>query len=85
MIAAIIQARVGSTRFPGKVFAEIDGEPLIFHVVDRLKWSKRIEKIVLATTVNPADDKLEVWAKSNSVHPTFFRDNPRRSPHPVAA
>lgn len=67
MIAAIIQARTSSTRFPGKVFADIEGNPLIFHVVDRLKWSKRIQKIVLATTVNPADDKLQRWADLNSV------------------
>jgi spore coat polysaccharide biosynthesis protein SpsF len=67
LIAAIIQARLSSTRFPGKVFAGIEGEPLIFHVVDRLRWSKRIEKIVLATTVNPADDRLQGWADSNSV------------------
>lgn len=65
--AAIIQARCGSTRFPNKVFAEICGHPLIWHVVNRLKFAKNISTIVLATTVNPLDDKLEMWATENGV------------------
>lgn len=71
MITAIIQARVNSTRFPNKIFAPLSGKPLIWHVVDRLKWSKRIEKIILATTVNPADDSLTQWANDQNM--AFFR------------
>ena len=67
MIAAIIQARLNSTRFPRKVLTELEGKPLIYHVVDRLRWSKRIEKIALATTVNPADDELVEWAYKNDL------------------
>jgi len=67
MITAIIQARVGSTRLPNKVFAELSGKPLIWHVVERVRRSKRIEKIVLATTVNPMDDSLAEWANSHNV------------------
>lgn len=73
MITAIIQARVSSTRFPNKIFADLCGRPLIWHVVNRLKWSKRIEKIVLATSENKADDILEEWANKNEV--TVFRGN----------
>jgi len=40
MITAIIQARVGSTRYPNKIFAKLAGKPLIYHVVDRLKKVK---------------------------------------------
>lgn len=66
-IIAIIQARCGSTRFPNKVFADICGKPLIWHVVNRLKFAKTIDQIVLATTINPLDDKLLDWAKQNSI------------------
>ena len=72
-IVAIIQARCGSTRFPNKVFAELANKPLIWHIVNRLKFSKKITDIVLATTDNPLDDKLIDWAISNDV--TFFRGN----------
>lgn len=67
MITAIIQARVGSTRLPNKIFADICGKPLIWHVVNRLTYSQKIEKILLATTVNPQDDVLETWATENNV------------------
>lgn len=62
MITAIIQARVGSTRLPNKVFADLAGHPLIWHVVNRALASREIEKVVLATTVNPMDDALADWA-----------------------
>lgn len=70
-IVAIIQARCSSTRFPNKVFANISGKPLIWHVVNRLKFSKNVDSIVLATTVNPLDDALYDWAIQNNV--TVFR------------
>lgn len=71
MIVAIIQARCGSTRFPNKIFAELCGKPLIWHVINRLKFSKRIDKIILATTTNPKDYILEQWANDNEI--TCFR------------
>lgn len=67
-VNAIIQARCGSTRFPNKVFALIDGKPLIWHVVNRLKYATKIDNIIVATTVSEKDDKIEEWCKENSVH-----------------
>lgn len=67
MLAAIIQARTGSTRLPNKIFAEISGQPLIAHVVERLKPSKHIEKIIIATTVNKRDDVIEKWCVKNGI------------------
>jgi spore coat polysaccharide biosynthesis protein SpsF len=67
MLTAIIQARLGSTRFPGKILAEICGKPLIWHVVERLRWSKNIREIVLATTDNKGDDDLFGWAQDNQI------------------
>ena len=66
-INAIIQARCGSTRFPNKVFADIDGKPLLWHVVDRLKYAKRIDEIIVATTLNPKDNKIEKWCQTENV------------------
>ena len=70
-VYAIIQARCGSTRFPDKVFADINGNPLIWHSVNRLRQAKKIDKIIIATTVSPKDDKIEEWCKENGVD--FFR------------
>ncbi len=67
-VNAIIQARCGSTRFPNKVFARIDGKPLLWHVVNRLKYATKIDDIIVATTVSEKDDKIEEWCKENNVH-----------------
>ena len=67
-VNAIIQARCGSTRFPNKVFALIDGKPLLWHVVNRLKYATKIDGIIVATTVSEKDDKIEEWCKENNVH-----------------
>lgn len=59
---AIIQARMGSTRFPGKSMIKISNKPLIWHVIHRLKQSKKISKVYLATSVSPENDVLETYA-----------------------
>ena len=66
-VNAIIQARCGSTRFPNKVFANIDGKPLLWHVVNRLRYSEMIDDIIIATTVNIKDDEIEDWCKVESI------------------
>ena len=66
-VNAIIQARCGSTRFPNKVFATIDGKPLIWHVVNRLKYASSIDDIVVATTTDSKDDSLEKWFRDNKI------------------
>lgn len=66
-VSAIIQARVSSTRLPNKIFALISGKPLIWHVVDRLRRSKSISRVAVATTTNPADDVLEKWCRENNI------------------
>lgn len=67
MICAIIQARVNSTRLPNKVFANIDGKPLLWHVVNRLKKSNYLNKIIIATTTDKSDDKIENWSSNNQI------------------
>ena len=66
-VNAIIQARCGSSRFPNKVFVDIDGHSLLWHVVDRLKHSTMINDIIIATTVNPKDDEIESWCQRESI------------------
>ncbi len=66
-IVAIVQARTGSTRLPNKVFADLFGKPLIWHVFNRLTYSKKISTSILATTINNTDDALENWAQENGI------------------
>lgn len=64
---AIIQARCGSIRFPNKVFANINGQPLLWHVVDRLRYAKMIDNIIIATTDNDIDDAIEDWCEKEGI------------------
>ena len=57
-VLAIIQARTGSRRFPNKILKKIYGRPLIHHVILKLSKSKKISKIIVATSNKKADDKL---------------------------
>ena len=56
---AVIQARMGSTRFSGKTMASIAGRPLLWHIIERLKRSVYLTKIVLATSRAKENDILE--------------------------
>ena len=59
MIGCIIQARMGSTRLPGKVMKIIDGKiPSISHTINQLKSCKSLDKIIVATTNLPDDDEI---------------------------
>src|ERR1700677_3708330 len=59
MITAIVQARMGSTRLPGKVLEIIAGKPMLEHVVERLGRSETVAKIVVATSSEPEDGQIE--------------------------
>jgi len=64
---AILEARMGSSRLPGKTLKKVCGEPLIKRVIDRIKYSKKINKIILAITRNSNDDILEEYAQSINI------------------
>ena len=66
-VAAIIEARMGSSRLPGKVLADINGLPAIQRLVNRLSFSQELDNIVLATSTSPKDDALESWANKNGI------------------
>jgi spore coat polysaccharide biosynthesis protein SpsF len=57
-IAAIIQARMGSTRLPGKVLMDLGGKTVLARVVERLRRSTRINEIIVAMTCSVADDAI---------------------------
>ncbi len=67
-IIAIIQARMGSSRLPNKVLKDIEGKPLLQHVVERISLSKLVDDIVIATSTNPKDDKVYEFAKRNNIN-----------------
>jgi spore coat polysaccharide biosynthesis protein SpsF len=58
-IVAIIQARMSSSRLPGKVLKDIAGTPMLVHVVERVRQVKGIDQVVVATTTDGSDDALE--------------------------
>ena len=65
MIAAIIQARLGSSRLPNKVIKPILGRPMIWHILNRISNSKRLEKIIVAIPDSDKDTELEEILKKN--------------------
>ena len=70
-IGLIIQVRVGSSRLPSKVFKKIGHKTTIKLLIDRLEPLKKILNIVLATSDNHQDNKLEEFAKKNKLE--FYR------------
>ena len=69
MIGCIIQARMGSSRLPGKVFMKSDnGTPILYHVINQLRHCSKVKNLVIATTTNQEDDEIEKFANNNSVN-----------------
>lgn len=58
-IGAIIQARMGSTRLPEKVMKNLQGKTVLDHVIERVKQSKLIDEIIIATTTHERDAVIE--------------------------
>jgi len=63
--AAIIQARMGSTRLPGKVMKNLKAKPVLWHVIERVKQAENIDEIIIATTTHERDkiifEKAKEW------------------------
>jgi spore coat polysaccharide biosynthesis protein SpsF len=70
-ISAIVQARMGSTRLPGKVLMQICGKLMLEHIIERLKFSNLINQIILAIPDTEENDILEEFALGNSIK--FYR------------
>lgn len=74
-IGAVIQARMGSSRLPGKVLRPIAGLPLLAHVTGRLGLLKTAMHIVVATSTKPQDDAIAAHCRQSSV--ACFRGSER--------
>jgi len=66
-IIAVIQGRMGSTRLPGKVLADIEGKPLIWHIFNRLQKISLISEVVISTTNQSTDKPLIEFAKKENI------------------
>ena len=63
----ILQARMSSSRLPGKVMMLINGEPMIYRQIERIRLSKSINELVVATSTDPSDDVLVDFLKMKGV------------------
>jgi spore coat polysaccharide biosynthesis protein SpsF len=66
-VIAIVQARTGSKRLPGKVLMKINNKSILTYIIESLRFSKLVDKIIVATTQLPEDDKIETLCKNLNV------------------
>ncbi len=67
----ILQARIGSTRLPGKVLLDLEARPMLWHVVERIRRARNVQQVVVATTTSKSDDVLEQFCRAHDI--AFFR------------
>jgi len=67
-LIAIIQSRMSSERYPGKMLAPFLGKPILYHVVERIRSSKIDLPIILATSNQVTDDPLTLYAKNLGIN-----------------
>jgi spore coat polysaccharide biosynthesis protein SpsF (cytidylyltransferase family) len=65
-VVAIVQARVGSTRLPGKVLADVAGQPVLWHVVRRVLRARSVDQVVVATT--GLEEDAVIWKSCRGRH-----------------
>lgn len=68
---AIVQARMSSSRLPGKVLQDLCGAPMLARVIQRVRLAKRPDHLVVATTLDASDDALARWCTQNQID--FYR------------
>ena len=64
---AIIQARMGSSRLPGKVLMPILNRPILYYIVERLKRVQAVDQIIIATSDLKKDNAIEIYCKINQI------------------
>ena len=78
-VVTVVQARVGSTRLPGKVLLPLGGQTVLERLLERVQRARQTGLVVLATTTDPRDDRFEDLARHTGVlcfrgHPTDLLD-----------
>lgn len=68
IVVAIVQARLGSVRMPGKVLLPALGRPLLAHLIDRLHRAKTIDQVVLAIPETDGNDALVAFAEAHGIN-----------------
>ena len=68
-VVAIIQGRMSSSRLPGKILMDLDGQPMLAHVVERVRMAKTIHEVIVATTTDPTDDAAAEYCCGSTVSP----------------
>lgn len=63
----IIQARMGSSRLPGKILKSLGDSDILTYVTSRCQQIKGIEEVIVATSTLPQDDAIEAWCKEHEV------------------
>jgi spore coat polysaccharide biosynthesis protein SpsF len=66
-IVAVIQARMSSSRLPGKVLLPVAGKPLLWHIVHRLGQCRMVDRIAVATSADASDDPIEAFCAGEAV------------------
>jgi len=66
-IVAAVQVRMGSSRLPGKVMAEIEGRPMTWHIVNRLRQAKLLQNVVIAVPDNELNEPVRRMAEDESI------------------
>lgn len=66
-VVAVIQARMSSSRLPGKVLMDIAGKPVIWHLVHRLRQCRTVDSVVVATSTDASDDALADWCAGQGI------------------
>ena len=68
MIAAILQARMSSTRLPGKVMKKILGKPMILLQIERILRAEKLDNLVVATSEHKSDDEIQELCRKNNLN-----------------
>jgi len=66
-VVCVVQARMASSRLPGKVMLKLAGEPVLSHVLSRARRISGVDQVLVATTRNPEDDLISDWASAEKV------------------